>query len=172
MTNKHWPYFLLVFALPLLLVFWWWGAFSTPAVENLSRPALRYAYLVSEGDYSKVEDRQREVQDLLRQQGIAIGQAITLIEDDPRTTPGSKRRAQAGIMIAENTPALKPPLMDGKLPERRALVVKSRAHPFLAYGKAYGALLDYLKVNNATLRLPIAETTQNSTLTIEMSLQP
>lgn len=172
MKNKHWPYFLLVFALPLLLVFWWWGAFSMPAVANVSRPALRYAYLTSRGDYSKVEDRQREVLDLLKQQGIAAGRAITLIEDDPRTTPGSKRRAQAGIMIAENAPTLKPPLMDGRLPQRQALVVSARAHPFLAYGKAYGALLDYLKVNEMALRLPVAETTHQSTLTIEMTLQP
>lgn len=172
MNNKHWPYFLFVFVLPLLVVFWWWGAFSSPSVETMQRPALRYAYLVSEGDYSKVEDSQREVLDLLKQQGITAGQAITLIEDDPRTTPGPKRHAQAGIMVAENAPALKQPLMDGRLPERRALVVSSRAHPFLAYGKAYGALMDYLKLHNMALRLPVAETTSKSTLTIEMALQP
>lgn len=170
MKNKQWPYFLLAFALPLLLVLWWWGAFTTPAVENLSRPAVRYAYLISEGDYSKVEDRQREVRDLLKQQGIADGQAITLIESDPRMTPGSQRRAQAGVMIAADAPAVKAPLLDGRLPERRALVVSARAHPFLAYGKAYGALLDYLKVQNAALRLPVAETTRDNTLTIEMAL--
>ncbi len=170
MKNKQWPYFLLAFALPLLLVFWWWGAFSKPTVDTLSRPALRYAYLVSEGDYSKVDERQREVLDLLKQQGIAAGKPITLILDDPRTTPGSKRHAQAGIQIAENAPALKAPLLDGRLPERRALVVAARAHPFLAYGKAYGALLDALKERNMTLRLPVAETTHNSTLTIEMML--
>jgi effector-binding domain-containing protein len=170
MLNKQWPYFILVFVLPLLLVFWWWGAFTTPVVENLSRPALHYAYLISEGDYSKVEDRQHEVRDLLKQQGIVAGQAITLIEDDPRTTPGSRRRAQAGIMIAENTPALKMPLMAGTLPERRALVVSARAHPFLAYGKAYGALLEYIKGKNIALHLPVAETTHDNTLTIEMAL--
>lgn len=170
MTNKHWPYFLLAFALPLLLVFWWWGAFTSPAVENLPRPALRYAYLISEGDYSKVEDRQYEVRDLLKQQGIAAGQAITLIEHDPRITPGAQRQAQAGIMIASDAPALKAPLQNGQLPERRALVVKARAHPFLAYGKAYGALLDYLKAQNIVLRLPVAETTHDNTLTIEMAL--
>ena len=170
MENKQWPYFLLAFVLPLLLVFWWWGAFSTPVVENLPRPAVRYAYLISEGDYSKVEDRQYEVRDLLKQQGVAAGQAITLIEDDPRMTPGAKRRAQAGVMIAADAPALKAPLQDGWLPERRALVVSARAHPFLAYGKAYGALLDYLKAQNAALRLPVAETTHDNTLTIEMAL--
>jgi len=170
MENKQWPYFLLVFALPLLLVFWWWGAFTTPAVETLARPALRYAYLISEGDYSKVEERQYEVRDLLKQQGIADGQAITLIEDDPRQTPGSKRRAQAGIMIGADAPAVKAPLQDGRLPERRALVVSARAHPFLAYGKAYGVLLDYLKAQNIALRLPVAETTHDNTLTIEMAL--
>lgn len=170
MKNKQWPYFLLVFLLPLLLVFWWWGAFATPSVSRLSRPELRYAYLMSEGDYSKVEDRLHEVRDLLKQQGINAAQAITLIESDPRTTPGAKRRAQAGIIIALDAPALKAPLRDGRLPVRRALVVKVRAHPFLAYGKAYGALLDYLRAQNMALRLPVAETTRDNTLTIEMTL--
>jgi hypothetical protein len=169
--NKQWPYFLLVFLLPILVVFWWWGAFTTPAVETLSRNAMRYAYLVSEGDYSKVEERQREVLDLLKQQGIAAGQAITLIENDPRTTPASQRHARAGVIISAG-PQLKAPLLDGNLPQRRALVVSARAHPFFAYGKAYGALLDYLERHNMALRLPVAETTHDSTLTIEMALQP
>jgi len=172
MKNKQWPYFLLAFLLPLLVVFWWWGAFSSPTVETLSRPAQRYAYMISEGDYSKVDDKQREVLDMLKQQGVAAGRPITLILDDPRTTPGSKRHAQAGILIAENAPALKAPLLDGRLPERLALVVSAHAHPFLAYGKAYGALLKALQTDNRELRLPVVETTQASTLSIEMTLQP
>lgn len=168
MMNKQWPYFLLFFLLPLLLVFWWWGAFSTPEVVLSQREGVRYAYLPSEGDYSKVEEKQKEVGDLLRQQGIRAGQAITLIESDPRTTPGSKRRAQAGIIIETGaSPAA--PLLTGNLPPRKALVVSARAHPFLAYGKAYGALLDYLKAHGKELRLPVAETTRDNTLTIEMT---
>ncbi len=172
MLKKQWPYILIVFALPLLLVFWWWGAFSAAEVETLSRPAVRYAFLISEGEYSKVDERMHEVLDLLKQQGIPPGQALTLIEDDPRSTPGSKRHARAGIMIDAGAPTLRPPLLDGILPERRVVQVKSRAHPFLAYGKAYGALLSYLKENQMTLRLPVAETTRDSTLTIEMTIQP
>lgn len=167
MMNKQWPYFLLFFLLPVLLVFWWWGAFSTPEVNVMQREAVRYAYLVSEGDYSKVEEKQREVGDLLQKQGIEAGRAITLIENDPRTTSATARRARAGIMIgAEAHPAA--PLLEDALPPRRALVVSARAHPFLAYGKAYGALLDYLKTHGMMLRLPVAETTQDNTLTIEM----
>jgi hypothetical protein len=170
MKNKQWPYFVVIFLLPLLLVFWWWGAFNTATVEKLSRPAVRYAYLISEGEYSKAEDKQNEVLRLLKQQGIAAGQPITLIEDDPRATPAPKRHAQAGILIAQDAPALKAPLLDGNLPERQVLVVSARGHPFLVYGKAYGALMDVLKAQNMRLRLPIAETTHDNTLTIEMTL--
>lgn len=172
MWNKQWPYFILVFALPLLAVFWKWGGFNAASVDTLSRPALRYAYLVSVGDYSKVDERQREVQQLLKQQGVTAGHPVTLIEDDPRTTPGSKRRARAGIVIDAAAPQLKPPLLDGSLPERHALVVSAKGHPFVVYGKTYGALLDRLKADRLELRLPVAETTRDSTLTIEMALQP
>jgi len=169
--NKQWPYFILAFVLPILVVFWWWGAFSTPDVQTLQRPALRYAYLVSEGDYSKVEDKQREVGDMLKQQGIEAGQAITLIEDDPRNTPAAKRRAQAGVVIsAQANP--KTPLLVGDLPERRALIVSAKGHPFFVYGKAYGALLNYLDQHGMKLQLPVAESTHANTLTIEMALNP
>lgn len=168
--NKQWPYFLLAFVLPILVVFWWWGAFSTPDIQTLPRTALRYAYLVSEGDYSKVEDKQREVRDLLKQQNIGGGQAITLIEDDPRTTPVGQRHAQAGIVIsAQVHPA--PPLLEGNLPARQALVISARGHPFFVYGKAYGALLDDLKQHDTKLQLPVAETVHKNTLTIEMTLK-
>lgn len=168
--NKQWPYFLLVFLLPILVIFWWWGVFATPGVEMLPRNAVQYAYLVSEGDYSKVEERQYEVRDLLKQQGIAAGQSITLIESDPRTTPASQRRARAGVVVTDGT-HVNAPLLEGNLPKRRALVVSARAHPFFAYGKAYGALLNYLKVHGMALSLPVAETTRDNTLTIEMALQ-
>jgi len=168
--NKQWPYFVLVFLLPILVVFWWWGVFSTPGVGMLQRNPVRYAYLVSEGDYSKVEERQREVRDLLKQQRIAAGQSITLIENDPRNTPASQRRARAGVIVADGA-HVSAPLLEGSLPQRRALVVSARAHPFFAYGKAYGALLDYLEKHGMALSLPVAETTRDNTLTIEMALQ-
>lgn len=169
--NKQWPYFFLAFILPILVVFWWWGAFSTPDVQTLRLPAQHYAYLVSEGDYSKVEDKHHEVKDMLKQQGIEAGQMITLIEDDPRSTPSTKRRAQAGVVIAPQArPA--PPLLIGDLPERQAVVVNARGHPFFVYGKAYGALLDYLKQHGMNLQLPVAETVHKNTLTIEMTLKP
>jgi len=168
--NKQWPYFLLAFVLPILIVLWWWGAFSTPAIQVLLRPSLHYAYLVSEGDYSKVEDKHREVQDMLKQQGIKAGQAVTLIQDDPRSTSAAKRHAQAGIIIsAQSHPAA--PLLEGRLPERQAVVINARGHPFFVYGKAYGALLDYLQQNGMKLQLPVAETAHNNTLTIEMTLK-
>lgn len=167
--RRQWPYFVLFFLLPVLGVFWLWGAFTSPTVEVLPREAVRYAYLVSEGDYSKVGDKQQEVRTLLRQQGIDAGQDITLIEHDPRTTPAPKRRARAGVVIGDAARPL-PPLLEDRLPPRQAVVVKARAHPFLAYGKAYGALLDYLEAHRMALRLPVVETTRDSTLIIEMVL--
>lgn len=168
--NKQWPYFLLAFLLPLLMVFWWWGAFATPGVTIVPRKALHYAYLVSAGDYSKAEDKQREVRDLLKQQGVAAGQSLTLIEHDPRSTPVSQRRAQAGVVISDGA-HVDAPLQEGTLPARAALVVSARGHPFFVYGKAYGALLDYLGQHGLTLQLPVAETTRDNTLTIEMMLK-
>lgn len=135
----------------------------------MPRHAVHYAYLVSTGDYSKVEERQHEVRDLLKQQSIAAGQALTLIEHDPRTTPATQRKALAGVVIAGDAHP-RPPLSEGTLPEREALVVSARGHPFFVYGKAYGALLDYLKQQGLALHLPIAETTRENTLTIEMAL--
>ena len=167
--SKQWPYFLLAFLLPLLWTFWWWGAFNQPKLEITQRKGIHYAYLVSDGEYSKIEDRQKEVYDLLKHQGIEPGQFVTLIERDPRNTPSSQRRAQAGVEIA---PAAHPiaPLMEGVLPDRQALVVSARAHPFIAYGKVYGALLDHLKTHGMSLHLPVLETTHDNTLTIEMTL--
>ena len=168
--TKQWPYFLLAFLLPLLAVFWWWGAFTAPEVKKLPRSAVHYAYLISTGDYSKVEERQYEVRDLLKQQAIAAGQALTLIENDPRTTPATQRKARAGVIIAANAHP-RPPLLEGALPERAALVVSARGHPFFVYGKAYGALLGYLEQYGMALQLPVAETTRENTLTIEMALK-
>ena len=135
----------------------------------MPRSAVHYAYLISTGDYSKVEEHQHEVRDLLKQQAIAAGQALTLIESDPRTTPATQRKAQAGVLIFGDVHP-KPPLLEGTLPDRVALVVSARGHPFFVYGKAYGALLDYLKQHGMALKLPVAETTRENTLTIEMTL--
>jgi hypothetical protein len=169
--TKQWPYILLAFLLPILAAFWWWGAFDRPEVQVSKREAVHYAYLVSQGDYSKVEDRQREVLDLLKRQNIQAGEPLTLIETDPRTTPGPQRKAQAGIAIPPEAQP-QPPLLHAVLPERDALVVSASGHPFFVYGKAYGALIAYLGEHGQRLRLPIAETVKKNTLTIEMALEP
>lgn len=167
---KQWPYFLAAFLLPVLAIFWWWGAFTTPEVRKMSRAPVHYAYLVSAGDYSKVEERQREVRDLLKRQSIPDGTALTLIESDPRSTPGAARKARAAVAIGvEAQPAA--PLLADTLPQREALVVSARGHPFFVYGKAYGALLDHLERHGMSLRLPVTETTRDNTLTIEMALE-
>ena len=167
--SKQWPYFFLVFLLPLVFVLWWWGLFSTPVIEMVDRPSISYVYLNSSGDYSKVEDKHYEVLNLLKSQGIQGGQQITLIEQDPRVTSVSQRQAQAGVIVAANTIAPSP-LLKGSLPLRRVLVVSARGHPFFVYGKAYGGLLEYLENHHLKMNMPILETTRNNTLTIEMAI--
>ncbi|MCX7627165.1 MAG: ferrous iron transport protein A [Methylophilaceae bacterium] len=157
------------FLLPVLWVFWGWGVFDSATVEVLPRESIRYAYLPSVGDYGKVADKQKEVRTLLLRQGILPGEDITLIERDPRTTPVAQRVARAGVVIGKEVRTA-PPLLEGQLPPRQAVVVKVRAHPVVAYGKTYKALLDYLQAHGMSLRLPVVETLHDSTLSIEMAL--
>ncbi len=168
--TKQWPYFLLAFLLPILAAFWWWGTFAVPEVKVLQRSAVQYAYLISQGDYSKAADRQHEVGELLERQGIKAGAPITLIETDPRTTPATQRKARAGIQVASDAQP-QPPLLHAVLPEGQALAVSARGHPFFVYGKAYGTLLAYLAEHGKQMNLPIAETVRKNTLTIEMALE-
>lgn len=168
--KRQWLYFLLAFALPTLGILWWWGLFATPTIEIAERGPYRYAYLSAEGPYSKLVVKRGEVEGELRQQGVELKRSITIIFDDPRTTATDKRRARTGFLIdAGFTP--RPPLQTDTIPARRVISASIKAHPVFAYGKAYGALLDYTDGHNMTLHLPTVELYDASVLTVEMPLE-
>lgn len=169
-VKKQWPYFVLAFAIPILLVLWWWGLFTTATIEVTTLGPYRYAYLEAQGAYSKLAGKQREVMFELQKQGITPEGSITLILDDPRTTPYDKLVARTGYQIATSaTPAS--PLALETIPAREVVVAQVRAHPLFAYGKAYSALLDYTRQHGMALRMPTLERYSNSVLTVEMPVE-
>ncbi len=168
--KKNWLYFLLAFAAPLVGIFWWVGGFSSARVEtNQVRGPYHYAYLEHSGDYAKLPDRQLEALRALQAQGVAHGAAITLMQSDPRTTAQGKLTAQTGYLV-ETGVSVREPLKLADIPARPVIVVQLRAHPRLAVGKAYAALLKYLDGHGMKLKLPTLEIYQNSTLTVEMDI--
>lgn len=169
-VKKQWPYFILAFAIPTLLVLWWWGLFTSATVETGVRGPYRYAYLEAQGAYSKLAGKQREVLAELERQGIAPKGEFTLIMDDPRTTPHDKRNARTGYLISPSaTPSA--PLMADTVPARAVVTARIKAHPLLAYGKAYSALLDYTGQHDMTLHMPTMERYDHSVLTVEMPVE-
>jgi effector-binding domain-containing protein len=168
--KKSWISFLVAFALPVLGVFAWWGLFSSATVEITQRGPYRYAYLDAEGPYSKLGAKRGEVDKMLREQGIEPGSSIAIIFDDPRTTETDRRHARTGFIIDERAMP-KEPLKTDVLPERKVASASIKAHPIFAYGKAYGALLDFTRQHDMTLHLPTVELYDFSVLTVEMPLE-
>lgn len=167
--KRHWPYFLIVFLIPVVIILWWWGLFSTAQVGIEERGDYYYAYLDAEGPYSKLATKQNEVLFNLKQQGIQAGAQISLILSDPRTTPYKSLQARTGFIIDKAViPAA--PLKVEIIPMREVAVAKIKAHPLFAYGKAYSALIDYSEEHNTTLHLPTLEIVQSSVLQVEMPL--
>lgn len=169
--KKQWFNFLLAFLLPTLGILWWWGLFSTPTVEITESGPYRYAYLGAEGPYSKLVERRGEVEGVLRQQGVELKRSVTIIFDDPRTTATDQRRARTGFIIDEQL-VPRAPLEVDTVPRQRVIRASIKAHPVFAYGKAYGALLDYTRKHNMALHLPTVELYDASVLTVEMPLEP
>lgn len=169
MKKQH-LYFLLAFLLPTLVVLWWWGVLRDATIDIAQRGPYRYAYMEAQGAYSKLGSKQQEVAAELRKQGIAAGSSFILIHDDPRTTKAGDRHARAGYLIdAAATP--KPPLSVDTVPSRRVVFAEIKAHPLVAYGKAYGTLLDFGKRQGEGLHMPTVEIYRNSILTVEMPLE-
>lgn len=167
--NKQWPYFILAFVLPVTAALWWWGLFSTAAVEVAERGGYRYAYLDAEGAYSKLADKRKEVLHALQQQGLAADAQITEILTDPRVTPYQQLRARTGYQVAQDAqPAA--PLKVAIIPPRKVVVASIKAHPLFAYGKTYSALLAYAERHDMPLRLPTVEIYDDSVLQVEMPL--
>lgn len=167
--KKHWPYFLIVFLLPVVSILWWWGLFSSATVQIGERGNYYYAYLETEGPYSKLTSKQNEVLFELEKQGIEAGAQITLIMSDPRTTPYQQLQARTGFIIQQNQMP-KAPLKIDTIPLRKVAVAEIKAHPLFAYGKAYSALIDYSENHNTTLHLPTLELVEASVLRVEMPL--
>ncbi|ROH86984.1 AraC family transcriptional regulator [Pseudomethylobacillus aquaticus] len=167
--KKQLPYFLLVFAIPVVGVLWWWGMFSSASVEVAERGPYRYAYLEAEGPYSKLGNKQQEVLFELEKQGITPGVQLTLMLSDPRSTPYKELRAQTGYLLAEGVQP-QPPLQVASVPVRHVAVARIKAHPLFAYGKAYSALLDFSGQLQLDLQLPTVELSEHSVLTVEMPL--
>ncbi|MDO9114433.1 MAG: hypothetical protein Q7U63_11655 [Polaromonas sp.] len=166
--KKHWIPFLLAFVLPLILVFWWWGGFNQASFELAQRGPYHYAYLSQKGDYYKLPEKQHEVQTLLQQQGVQAGAAVTLLLNDPRSTPKRDWSAQVGYLVEAGT-KVNDPLAIGNVPVRQVLLVKVKAQPLLAPGKAYAALLEYLEEHRMKLNLPTVELYQDGVLTVEVT---
>ena len=169
--KKQLPYFLIAFLVPVIAVLWWWGLFSAATVEVAERGDYRYAYLEAQGVYSKLGKKRNEVFYELNQQNIEAGAEITLMLTDPRTTPHQQLKAHTGFIIGPDA-SPKPPLKVATIPSRKVAVAEIRAHPLLAYGKAYSALLDYSETHKTTLHLPTLEIFDDSKLTVEMPLTP
>lgn len=168
-VKKQWPYFLLVFVLPVTAMLWWWGLFSSATLEIGERGGYRYAYLEAQGAYSKLASQQHEVLFQLKRQGIQTGEQVTLVLTDPRSTPHDQLLARTGYIIADGaTPAA--PLKVETIPARRVLVAEIKAHPLFAYGKTYSALLDYCRRQHTPLQLPTFEIYDASRLRVEMPL--
>jgi DNA gyrase inhibitor GyrI len=146
------------------------GGFASAKVEeNLVRGPYHYAYLEHSGDYAKLPDKQMEALRALRAQGVAHGAAITLMQGDPRTSAKAMLKAQTGYLV-EAGASVREPLRLADVPVRPVIAVHLRAHPRLATGKAYAALLKYLEGHGMKLKLPTLEIYQNSTLTVEMDI--
>jgi effector-binding domain-containing protein len=168
--KKSLLYFLAAFVLPILGILWWWGLFSSAQVEIAERGPYRYAYLDAEGSYSKLAAKRGEVELALRQQNLMVNGSISILYDDPRTSPEDKRRARTGFLIDDHV-SINPPLAVDSVPRRKVLVARIKAHPAIAYGKAYGALLDYTQQHKIAFRMPALELYGGSELIVEMPLE-
>lgn len=163
-------YFFLAFVAPLAAIFWWVGVFSSPIVEtNLVRGPYHYAYLEHSGDYANLPAKQLEALKILQAQGVAHGAAITLMQSDPRTVSKSSLAARTGYLVDAGA-SVREPLKLADVAARPVLVVQLRAHPRLAAGKVYAALLRYLREQGLALKLPTLEIYQDSILMVEMEI--
>jgi effector-binding domain-containing protein len=166
-VKKQNLFFLLAFLLPTLAVLWWWGLFRSASVTVTERGPYRYAYLEAQGPYSKLAAKQQEVAAELRKQGITPGKSFTVLYDDPRKTKIDERHARTGYLVDDRA-IFTSPLAAEIIPRHRVVVAEIKAHPLLAYGKAYGALLDFSKQQGGDLHMPTIEIYSASTLSVEM----
>lgn len=168
--KKHLGYFVLFCAVPVILVLFWWGMFSTAQVSLISAPAYHYAYLEVEGPYSKLSGKQAQIEALLKAQQVNYRAPLTLMMSDPRVTQYQRRVARIGFLVDEQAQVHAPLKMDS-IPARQVLRAQVKAHPLFAYGKTYGALVDYCEQHGMGLQLPTVEIVAHSVLTVDMPIR-
>lgn len=167
---KQWHYFLLVFLIPIIGIAWWWGVFADAQVEaEQMRGPYHYAYLTQNGALSKLPEAQQAARRELKQQKIEIGAPITVLLTDPRTTARKELTAQVGYLVEAGAKVAEP-LKLADIPARRVIVAHIHAHPTVAPGKAYTALIGYLDSHGIKLNLPTVEIYQGADLSVEMGM--
>lgn len=167
---KQWHYFLLVFLFPIVGIAWWWGVFAEARVDaEQMRGPYHYAYLTQYGTLDKLPEAQQTARRELQQQKIEVGAPITVLLTDPRTTARKERTAQVGYLVDASAKVAEP-LKLADIPARRVVVAQVHAHPTVAPGKAYSALIQYLDSHGIKLNLPTVEIYQGSDLSVEMGM--
>lgn len=167
MASKNAWIFLAAFVAPVGFALLWWGTFSTAEIRLAERGPYRYAYRVYSGDYSKIPQWKGEVTRALETQHIKRGAAVTMLLNDPRTTPVRQRQVHIGYVVAADV-RVAAPLLAGSVPRRRVVLVEVRASPLMAPGKAYAALIEYCQEKGIPFRLPTFELYSNGVLAVEM----
>jgi effector-binding domain-containing protein len=169
-VKKQLAYFFLVFLLPIIAIFWWWGAFNEVQVDSgQMRGPYHYAYLTQISDLSKMLEAQQTALHKLKEQKIESGAPIVVLTTDPRVTKRKEQVAQVGYLIDPGAQVAEP-LKVADIPARRVVVAHVRAHPTFAPGKAYTALLKFLDAQGLKLVLPTVEIYQDNELSVEMAL--
>mgnify|MGYP000867187477 CR=1 FL=1 len=148
--------FLLAFVLPLVLVYAWWGGFSTIHIEESDAGPYTYAYLESQGDYSKLPDKAVEASNILLASGVRSGNPITVLYSNPDLVDVGERRARTGFLVEPGAKVPLPLELD-TIPARRVLLVRVRAGSMLAPGRAYAALDRYMQARGEGIRMPTVE---------------
>lgn len=148
--------FLFAFVLPLLLVYTWWGGFNPVRIENTTGGPYSYAYLESQGDYSKLPDKVIEARQILVAAGIEVGKPISVLYSNPDVVDVGKRIARTGYLVSPGTKVPLPLEVD-TIPVRPVLVARVQAGNMLAPGRAYAALDRYFQARGEGIRMPTVE---------------
>lgn len=156
MPYKKYLPFLFAFALPLIVVYAWWGGFSKVVISEAVRGPYTYAYLEQTGDYSKLPDLADEVRGRLKDAKVAHGLPITVLYSNPDLVEVGDRRARSGYLVEPGT-AVRAPLQIDTIPARPVLLAQVRAGSLLAPSRVYPALDRYMQARGGGIRMPTVE---------------
>ncbi len=156
MLLKRLMPFLLAFALPLLLIYIWWGGFNSVDIREARRGPYTYAYVEHIGDYAKLTDKQIDVRNALGDQKIAPGLGITVLYSNPDVVPKDARRARTGYLVPPGSQISEPLNLD-TIPERLVVAARVQAGILLAPSKAYLALDKFMQARGRGIAMPTVE---------------